>query len=395
MRPIPTLVPVPPTPGQPVTVDRSPFWIGSGSGSALKIHLPTIGERHASITEREDGYYLSPFPGAGPTLLDRRPIGGPARLVDGQIVELGPTARFEYVSGEPRVAPEPEVEEEAEPEYAPAPAQRRRWFRRRRRRSRAGVPVWAYAAILLIVGAVGAGGYYLYTLFSGPKDGERAAAPPLTPEEGQLYDRLMAEATRSIERGSMLLDLGLEEAALQQFSQAISTFEASDLSSNAWVRPSIEALVESVRRIYQENKGNVPSAWRNVRGQAADLSRIMSAALTTDQFAKAMDAVRTEFKAKFGRDVVITGSDHAEHLSLYGRGGALDIRVRDLTREQVDFLISTCVTLGVRVKDFSRDEVLQAQIAAAKARGWNDRAGTGLHIHVDRFRDRRDRWTVS
>ena len=73
----PMLVPVPPTQGDPATVDRSPFWIGSSASSALRIYLPGIAERHASITEREDGFYLSPFPGAAPPVVDGRPLSGP------------------------------------------------------------------------------------------------------------------------------------------------------------------------------------------------------------------------------------------------------------------------------------------------------------------------------
>ena len=48
----------------------------------------------------------------------------------------------------------------------------------------------------------------------------------------------------------------------------------------------------------------------------------------------------------------------------------------------------------VRVKDFSSDQVLAAQVAAAIRAGRPDVAGTGVHLHVDRFRDRNDRWTV-
>jgi hypothetical protein len=350
-----------------------------------------VAERHFSITEREDGYYLSPFPGVKPPLVAGRSVTGPTLLVDGQVIELGPAARWEYVSGAPRVKPK-EPEEEPEPVYDTEP-RKARWAPKRRRRGRAGFPLWAMAAILLIVGAAGVGGYVLYkSLRSGA--GEAQGPPPLTPEEGQLYDQLMAEATRSIERGSMLLDLGLEEVALTEFTKAISSFETSLLATNEWVRPSIEALVETVRRIYQENKGRVPAGLRAVRGRAADLSRVMSAALDVNQFSRGVETVRTAFRTRFARDVVVTGQDHAEHLSLYGRGGALDIRVRDLAREQIDFLIDSFKALGIRVKDFSRDAVLQAQIAAARARGWNDRAGTGLHLHIDRFRDRRDRWTV-
>lgn len=388
MRPIPRLAPAPPTPGSPVTIDRSPFWIGSGAGAALRVHLPTIAEKHASITEREDGYYLSPHPAARSVRLDGREVTGPVKLADGAILELGPTARWEYVSGAPRAAPAPPPGEEE----APAEEPRRRWARPRRRRSRAGFPLWAVAAIVLLAAAGVVGGVVLYRALTAGPGAE--AAPELTRAEMELYDQLMAEATGSIERGSMLLDLGLETEALEQFSRAIATFESSLLSRNAWVRPSIEALVASAREIYQAKRGKAPAGIRSAQGRVADLSRVMATALTVDQFRLAVDAVRGAFRTRFSGDFVVTGEDHKEHLSLYGAGGALDIRVRDLAREQIDFLVERFKAVGIRVKDFSRDEVLQAQIKAARARGWDDRAGTGLHLHIDRFRDRRDRWTV-
>lgn len=385
---IPKLVPVAPTAGGPVAIDRSPFWIGSGSGAALRVFLPSIAERHASIQEREDGYYLSAYPGASPPRIDGQPISGPVRLSDAAVVELGPTAKWEFVTGAPRVQPA-----EPEPGYEAAPASRG-WARRRRtRRAGVGFPLWAVALIALLVAGLGYGGYLLYRMVGSAKS-ETQAAPPLTEVEGRLYDSLMVEATKSIERGSTLLDLGLEDAALTQFTNAIAIFETSILARNQWVRPSIEALVATVREIYQADRVKIPAALRQARGKIADLSRTLSASLTTGQFSTAVDVVRQTFKAKFGREFVVTGADHPEHVSLYGKGGALDIRVKDLTPPEIDFLIENFKGVGIRVKDFSRDSVLQAQIQAALARGWSDRAGTGLHLHVDRFRDRRDRWTV-
>jgi hypothetical protein len=46
------------------------------------------------------------------------------------------------------------------------------------------------------------------------------------------------------------------------------------------------------------------------------------------------------------------------------------------------------------VKDFSADSVLQRQINSAIKAGLADRAGTGLHLHVDRFANRRDAFTI-
>ena len=66
-----------------------------------------------------------------------------------------------------------------------------------------------------------------------------------------------------------------------------------------------------------------------------------------------------------------------------------------MTPEELAFVVSECRSRGIRVKDFSQDSVLQRQIAAATKAGLLDRAGTGLHLHIDRFANRRDSWTVS
>ncbi len=104
--------------------------------------------------------------------------------------------------------------------------------------------------------------------------------------------------------------------------------------------------------------------------------------------------MRDAFRSRYRDSVVVTGRDHPEHLSLYGPRSAMDIRVRGLAPDQVQFLVAGFQQRGIRVKDFSTDAVLRAQVAAALRAGVPDRAGTGVHLHVDRFRDRSDRWTV-
>ena len=123
-------------------------------------------------------------------------------------------------------------------------------------------------------------------------------------------------------------------------------------------------------------------------------ARSLRAALSTTEFADRFDGVRQSFLTRFGAPLVITGADHAEHVSLYGKGGALDIRARGLTTEQVQFVVGQCRTAGIRVKDFSQDSVLARQIQAAIRAGLADRAGTGVHLHIDRFANRRDAFTV-
>lgn len=393
MAPLPRLVPIRPTQAEPTTIDRSPWWIGSSSGSSLRLYLPGIAEKHASVTEREDGFYLSPFSSATTVKVDGRAISGPTKLVDAAVIEFAPAARFEFVTGAPRVKP---VEPEPEPEPVEAePVRRKKWWKRRRRpKSRqAGFPLWGWIAVLLLGGAAIAAGVVLFrTIRSATTDS--SGPPPLTEVEGRMYDSLMVEATRSIERGATLLDLGLQEEALRQFASAITSLEASPIGRNQWVEQSINTVAKTVRDIYESKRLNPPTGLRDATGKLADLSKTLSANLTAEQFRQAVDGVQSLFEGTYERKFTITGQDHPEHVSLYGTGSAMDIRVRDLTSEQTSFLITAFSRSGIRVKDFSTDAILQAQIQAARARGWNDRAGTGLHLHIDRFRDRRDRWTV-
>ncbi len=391
--PAPRLVPVAPTQGSPTAIDRSPFWLGSAASSALRLYLPGIAEKHASISEREDGYYLSPHSSATVVRLDGRPISGPTKLIDAAVIDLGPTARFEFVTGAPRA--KPAEEEPAEPIYEGAPARKRPWWKRPRRpkSKRVGFPIWGWVAIALIVGAVGYGGVVLVRIIqTGSQD--QGGPPPLTEIEGRIYDSLMLESTRNIERGATLLDLGLTDEALRQFAEAITILEASPIARNEWVAQSINTVAKTVQDIYQQARLRPPSGLRASTGKATDLSRALSSNLTADQFQTAIGAVQSSFEANYQRRFTITGQDHAEHVSLYGPRSAIDIRVRDLTQAEIAFLIGAFGRAGIRVKDFSKDAILQAQIRAAMARGWSDRAGTGLHLHVDRFRDRRDKWTV-
>ncbi len=390
--PAPRLIPIAPTQGDPVSIDRSPFWIGSSSGSGLRVYLPGVADRHASISEREDGFYLSPFSGGTGVRLNGRQLTGPTRLADGAVIELAPSARYEYVTGESRAKP---AEEESEPVYAEAGGPRRAWWKRRRGpRGKAGFPLWMWAALALLGVALGYGGVVLYRIVaSGPP--EQAGPPPLTEIEGRMFDSLMVEATQHIERGSTLLDLGLPDDAAREFAGAITLFDASPIARNEWVSQRVAVLAKTVADIYRSNRLAVPGSIRAGRSRLTDLSRSLSSNLSADQFGTAVGSVQNAFQVQFRRAFAITGRDHPEHLSLYGAGGAMDVRVKDLTADQIRFLIDGFARTGIRVKDFSQDAILQAQIKAALARGWTDRAGTGLHLHIDRFRDRRDKWTVT
>ena len=157
MRTQPALHPLPPTGGVVVPLSTSPFWIGSASGCALRLYLPGIAGRHASIMEREDGFWLAAGPGAvPPPTVNGAAVQSELRLSHGDIVELAPAARYRFDSGEPAAADDIE-QEAAEPVYADAPAPRKRRRRRgltRAQRRRLRFAVLAAVATVVVLGMV-------------------------------------------------------------------------------------------------------------------------------------------------------------------------------------------------------------------------------------------------
>ena len=379
--PAPSLIPIAPTRGAPLALGAtSPAWIGSAPDSALQLFLPGIAERHVALTEREDGWWL--VAGRGATTLNGQPLGGSARLADGDVIEVAPGYRYRFEAG---------VEA---PVTAPAGPAARPPKRRRKplplpgaRRARpVGLIVTITAAVVLVLTAAGA---IWFGLFRADK-----AGGVLSDEQGIEVDSLLVVAYDHVERGNTLLELGLADVAAEEFARGVNTLALSSYRDNPVVRPRIEALEASVAAIYRNRKLTVPPKYASARATLPP-DKLRQASLSADQFAAAFAAVAAGFEERFGTTIAVTGRDHAEHLTLYGAGGALDLRSRTMSPEQVGFVVAECRARGIRVKDFSQDSILQRQIAAATRAGLLDRAGTGLHLHIDRFANRRDHWTVS
>lgn len=379
--PAPSLAPIAPTRGVPLTLGgTSPVWIGSAPDAALQLFLPGVADRHVALTEREDGWWLTA--GRGATKLNGVALSGAQPLADGDEIEVAPGYRYRFTTG---------VEEPVA--AAPAPAAAPRSKRKRPKpigRPGGSRPIGpiavAVVALLLIAGAAGA---IWFGLFRAEK-----ARGVLSDEQGMQVDSLMVVAYDHVERGSTLLELGLPDAAADEFARGVNTLALSSYRNHPAVKPRIEALEASVAAIYRDRKLTVPPKYAASRSTLRP-DQLRQASLSAAQFAAAFGQVASGFEARFGTAIAVTGRDHAEHLSLYGPGGALDLRSRTMTPEELAFVVSECRSRGIRVKDFSQDSVLQRQIAAATKAGLLDRAGTGLHLHIDRFANRRDSWTVS
>ena len=383
MAPLPTLVPLPPQRSAPVSLNTSPFWLGSHREAALPLFLPAVVERHAVLVERADGYWV--LPGSGPTTVNGTPIGPGVLLRHGDVIRLAPGAEFRFDSGEVAADPPPAAI------VASVPAQRskrRKPQRMAARLPRAFIIAAGIAAVLVVAASV--------IIVRGlTRTGD---ASQLSVDETVMFDSLLAVAYEHVERGTALLEIGARPAALQEFAAGVNTLKASPLRSHPYVIPRIEALEASVAAIYREKRVDVPAEYARAAARtpapASVFARSLRAALSTSEFADRFNGVRQSFVTRFGAPLVITGADHAEHVSLYGKGGALDIRARGLTTEQVQFVVGQCRTAGIRVKDFSQDSVLARQIQAAIRAGLTDRAGTAVHLHIDRFANRTDAFTV-
>jgi hypothetical protein len=378
----PALIPRPPQRPEPIPIGLGPLWLGSGEGATHRVFLPGVADRHAAVVERADGYWV--IPGAGRALVNGTAIGSGVLLHNGDVIELTPGCAFRFDVGVAEAPPSPVPAKEPAAPSGRAP-------RKRPQRMRASnrypplVRLSIGVAALLVVASLA----LLYRAAT-----HRSAAEQLSSEDAALFDSLLVVAYDHIERGSTLLEIGASAPALQDFAAGVNTLKTSRLRDHPYIRPRIEALEASVAAIYREKRIEVPLAYRNANRPVELVSRSLRAALSTSEFAARFADVRRQFQQRFRDTLIITGTDHAEHVSLYGRGGAMDIRARTLSADQTRFVVGACRAVGIRVKDFSQDSVLQRQIQSAIRAGLPDRAGTGVHLHIDRFANRRDAFTV-
>jgi len=311
-------------------------------------------------------------------------------MENGDIIRIVAGVTWRLETGEPLPVAEDLASDEGFEAVAPRSGkQRKRRKPRRATRGGRGKAVAVWAAVLCVVALLVVAGVAVYRGAIS-----ESHVTPLSDTDAALFDSLLLQSYDHMERGSTLLDMGLSDQALQEFARSTNVVETSRLRDNPWVKPRIDALEATIAQIYRTRSINVPAQYRNAKASVSTASAL-KAQLSVADFATRFAAMQRQFASQFHREVIVTGRDHPEHLSLYGRGGAIDMRVNDLSREQVQWLVANCHAAGIRVKDFSTDSVLQAQIASAIKAGLADRAGTGVHLHVDRFADRRDKWTTS
>lgn len=332
------------------------------------------------LVEHADGWWI--VRGDGDARVDGQPIGNGVRLRDGATIELAGGCALVFQDEAPVAAPTGPARPANPANVAP----------RRRTGLKEGFYISPRAWTLGLLAVLLLGGGAL--LFWKSTQVGRANANELSIEQSLELDSLMVLAFEHVERGNSLLEFGAPQQALREFAEAITVLQLHPLHRHPAVAPRISALERAVSEIYRARRLSVPARFATA-SRGPTLTKVgLAASLTTEAFARAIDEVMREYEQRFAAKLVITGSDHAEHLSLYGAGGAKDIRTRDLPVDRIQWVVGACRARGIRVKDFTTDDILRRQIQAAIAAGVPDRAGTGLHLHVDRFAGRRDRWTI-
>lgn len=378
--PQPSIAPIPPTQGKSHPLaGLTAAWLGSSPDCLVRSEETGVLDHHAALEAHADGWYLSG--GRGRTLINGVPLRGLHRLCDRDVIELASHSRFEFVSGEKRTR----RMESAADMIAPPRPQTGTMPKSPRQRPVVAIAVVAVSVLLFAMGI----GVIWFGLFQAGRSPD-----VLTDQEAGRFDSLLVVAYDHIERGGTLLELGLGDAAIAEFVTGVNTLALSDLRDHPQVKPRIEALEATVAAIYRERKLQVPEAYASAKAAAPE-EGFREASLSRANFAEAFTRLSAAFQRTFEDTIVVVGRDHAEHVALYGKGGALDLRTKTMSRREVDFVINQCRVFGIRVKDFSQDSILRRQIQAAMQAGLLDRAGTGLHLHIDRFANRRDRWTVS
>ena len=216
---------------------------------------------------------------------------------------------------------------------------------------------------------------------------------------GARTDEILSAARQQLAKGEACLQSGDIECARREFDHAVDYIleQRIDTRSDPKLSAGTREIVERIYRYEtQPIAGNSKAFWKTQEyeghpapdeSEVADTgSEFPGGPLDPSEFQRRFAVLRNAFREKYDRDITLTGADHWEHRRLYGLGSAFDIRVRDLTREQVSFIIEKGNELGLRIKDFST----WGQVAAHNSRSArlgrpSDTYATGIHLHIDRM----------
>lgn len=229
-------------------------------------------------------------------------------------------------------------------------------------------------------------------IFFGPN---LTIAQSRAPRENEV-EAVLARAQALLKKGESAFVAGDMDSARREFDRAIDAILESglDLRSSAALQLGWREIIEKINA-YQINALREAKAWKTQEfegkpeeddADSVDGGIVAEGPLPVETFQLKFSELHRRFREKFKRDFVITGADHGEHNRLYGRGGAIDVRSRDLTFEQIQFIVSTGQSLGLRVRDFTTWEKVREHNSRVYELGRPlDTLASGLHLHIDRM----------
>src|SRR4051812_7534870 len=72
-----------------------------------------------------------------------------------------------------------------------------------------------------------------------------------------------------------------------------------------------------------------------------------------EDFGSKFGRLQSGFKQKFGRDFSVTGQDTPVHVKLHGEGMARDVRVKDMSDDEKNYVRGWATDNGVKLLDYS------------------------------------------
>jgi hypothetical protein len=248
------------------------------------------------------------------------------------------------------------------------------------------------------------------TLFAAPALAAVLSAPAAAqgtgigaPPPPERAARMLAEAEMRLKDGEAAFARGDFSAARSRFDEAVDAFldGGYDIRSSPELQAAYRNTVERVHRfetIGVNAEGDTVWPMQAYEATSEDFrpedvpTDDQIAAAQASQFRNASFLVRLgelqrRFRSQFGREFVLTGRDTHAHTRLYGHGKASDVRVHDLSRPQVRFIVDNARALSMRVLDFSSADRVAAHNARVMSLGRPlDTLATGVHLHLNDVR---------
>src|SRR5262245_40150077 len=168
--------------------------------------------------------------------------------------------------------------------------------------------------------------------------------PSSTQRNAQGPSEILQTARRHLQKGEECLAAGETECARREFDAAIESILESGIDLRA-SEPLLAGWRELIERINANEKAPLVASgkqfWKDQEfvglPEKEAATENASDVIIAGTFQERFTELRKRFREIYDRDITLTGADHPEHMRLYGKGSAYDIRVRDLTREQVRF----------------------------------------------------------